>query len=72
MQTREAETLMCPFGQKCIHEQCMAWRWYIEEQEIRRSDGYGAYVKGKSRTDGYCGLVGAEVCVSKPVIKQCL
>ncbi len=44
MLVEEAEQLMCPFGQKCITDECMAWRWC--DPEIKN--------------EGYCGLAGTE------------
>ena len=44
MTIETAEKLICPFGQKCITESCMAWRWF--DTEIKN--------------DGYCGVAGKE------------
>lgn len=44
MTVKEAEKLMCPFGNYCVAYQCMAWRWF------------DAAIKN----EGYCGLAGKE------------
>ena len=67
MLVEEAKNKWCcthEIEEKCLADECMAWRWNYEAMVVGETiGGEKIFANGKgliSETDGYCGLAGKE------------